>query len=544
MLHTDAKSLVERGDRLFSKKAPFDTRNQHIAEQFYVERADFTTNLQEFDEYAGHLVSGYPLAVRRDLGNSFGSMTRPKGKQWFRVRTSAPEREDHAAKQWLDFATGVMTRAIYDPVSMFTRATKEADHDFSAFGGAAVSVEMNRRDTALLYRCWHLRDMAWEEDSYGQLCAIHRNWKPTVSEACSYFAGSEHPNWETLKKNDPHQTVTVRHVIIRADEYDRDKKQRQKWVSLYVDVENQHVLKEAPSTTRHYVLPRWATVSGSQYPYSPAAVIALPHARLLQAMTATLLDAGERIANPPMIGVSEAVRGDINLYPGGFTSVDSRYDERLGEVLRPLSVDAKGMPLTLDMADRNSEMLREVFYLNTLSMPPHGNPEMTSYEVGQRVQEYIRQALPLFEPLEAEYNHAICDMTFETLMLNGGFGSPSTIPESIRGLDTEYEFESPLADMREREKGSTFLEAKAMISEAAAIDPSAVQIMDFGKTLRDVLMGIGTPAGWLNSPEHVAQKRQEEEELARAGQLAGVAQQGAGAVSELTQAAQAFRPAA
>jgi hypothetical protein len=34
---------------------------------------------------------------------------------------------------------------------------------------------------------------------------------------------------------------------------------------------------------------------------------------------------------------------------------------------------------------------------------------MTAYEVGQRVQEYIRNALPIFEPMEMEYNAALCD---------------------------------------------------------------------------------------------------------------------------------------
>jgi hypothetical protein len=40
MLHSDAKSLKERGDRLFSAKASFDRRNQDIADNFYPERAD------------------------------------------------------------------------------------------------------------------------------------------------------------------------------------------------------------------------------------------------------------------------------------------------------------------------------------------------------------------------------------------------------------------------------------------------------------------------------------------------------------------------
>ena len=544
MLHADAKSLVERGDRLFTKKQPWDTRNQDIAEQFYVERADFTTRRDIGDSYADHLVTGYPAMVRRDLGNSFGSMLRPKGQDWFHVRARRDEaNEDHDAKAWLEWASGVQRRAMYERRSQFTRATKEADHDFAAFGGAVISTEANRRDTTLLYRCWHLRDVAWAEDSYGQIAEVHRNWQPTASELVAAFPKTVHPKTAEIASRDPHSEVRVRHCVIRADA-DNGKKFRQPWVSLYIDCDNQHVLEERGSWTQIYTIPRWATISGSQYPYSPATVIGLPDARLLQAMTLTLLDAGERAANPPMVGVAEAIRGDMNLFAGGFTAVDAEYDERLGEVLRPLSSDSRALPFGIDMADRTTAMLKEAFYLNKLSMPEHGGPEMTAFEVGQRVQEYIRQALPLFEPMEQDYNGQLCDISFETLMREGTFGSPDSIPDSLRGMDVDFAFESPLAELVERQKGQKFLEAKAILADMTAVDPTAPGIMDFGTTLRDVLSGIGVPAKWMRSPEDVSAMQRAEAEKVEATQLLAGMQQGADVAATLAQTAQVMQPQA
>lgn len=539
MLNSDAKSLRERGDRLFSQKRPLDSRNQDIADNFYPERADFTVSRDIGDGWADHLTTGYPSMVRRDLGNALGSMLRPKGQPWFHCRADREEREDHEAKVWLEWATATMRRAMYDRIAMFARATKEGDHDFAAFGGCAISTELNRRDNALLYRCWHLRDMAWAEDAFGQIGERHRNWKPTVAELCRFFPATVPQKVKDRLAKEPHETINVRHAVIRSDEY--DKQIRQPWVSLYVDCDNECILEEVGSWTGRYTIPRWATISGSQYPYSPATLIALPDARLLQAMTLTLLDAGERAANPPMVGVSEAIRGDLNIYPGGFTSVDAEYDERLGEVLRPLVQDKSGLPFGLDMLDRTSVMLREAFYLNTLSMPPSGDgPQMTAFEVGQRVQEYIRNALPLFEPMESDYNAALCDITFETLMHAGGFGAPDSIPESLRGADVKFDFESPLADMIERDKGQKFLQAKAMIAEAMAIDPAAPQVMDFKTTLRDVLTGIGAPAKWLRSPEAVEEAERQQAEAAQAAQLLAAAEQAATVTEKLGSASQSF----
>lgn len=538
-MHIDAKSLKERGDRLFSEKRSYDSRNQEIADNFYPERADFTIRRDIGEDWADHLVTGYPSLVRRDLGNSIGSMLRPKGQPWFHGGLEREDYEDHDAKVWLEWATGLQRRAMYDRKAMFTRATKEADHDFAAFGGAVISTEINRRDTALIYRCWHLRDVAWAEDSYGQIGEIHRNWKPTAQEICQYFPGKVHAKVLEKKEKDPHAKIDVRHAVIRSDEYS-GRSFVQPWVSLFIDCENKHIMEERGSWTQIYTIPRWATLAGRQYPYSPAALVALPDARLIQAMTLTLLDAGERAANPPMIGVTEAIRGDLNVYPGGFTAIDAEYDERLGEVLRPLTHDKTGMPFGIEMADRTSEMIREAFYLNTLSMPETGGPEMTAYEVGQRVQEYIRNALPLFEPMEADYNAALCEITFETLMREGAFGSATDMPESIQGQEVKFKFESPLATMIEREKGQKFLEAKAMIAEATAIDPSSAQIMDFGETLRDVLGGIGAPAKWLRSPDEVRAAAEADRAKQEAAQLLGGMQQGADVAETLGRAAQSF----
>lgn len=542
-MHSDARSLVERGARLFGQKGTLDTRNQEIADHFYPERADFTVMRDIGDEWADHLMTGYPSMVRRDLGNALGSMLRPRAKTWFHMGVARDEQIDHEGRQWLEWASGVQRRAMYDRVTNFTRATKEADHDFAAFGSPVLSVETNRRDMALLYRCWHPRDVVWCEDAYGAIGEVHRKWKPEARTLAQLFPGGLHPKVSESLAKEPYREIPCKHVVLRAESYDASRRFRTPWVSLHIDCENDHIMEERGSWSRVYVIPRWMTISGSQYAYSPATLVALPDARLIQAMTLTLLEAGEKAVNPPMVGVSEAIRGDLQIYAGGFTAVDREYDERLGEVLRPLTQDKSGLPFGLEMADRMSAMLREAFYLNTLSLPPQGGPDMTAYEVGQRVQEYIRQALPLFEPMEYEYNGALCEETFETLLREGAFGPPDSIPESIRGREIQFKFESPLADMVEREKGQTFLEAKAILAEALAVDPSAAALVDFPTTLRDVLGGIGAPAKWLRSPEDVeAMLRQQAEQQQAADMLARM-QSGAAAAKDLGAAAQDFRAA-
>lgn len=535
------KQLFEMANQLFTKRSSLVSLWQEVAENFYPERADFTVRRSLGTDFADNLTTSYPLMARRELGNSFSFMLRPTEKSWFHMTVKdemaedfGAEIQDPDAKAWLQWAEKVQRKAMYDRSSMFIRATKEADHDFAAFGQCAISVEFNRMRTGLLYRCWHLRDMAWAENQEGKLGTIARKWKPTVRDLVHIFGASKlHDQTVRQAEKSPFEEANCMHIVVEADMV--DEKFNTPYVSIYYDCEHFHTIEKVGVYSPIYVIPRWQTVSGSQYAYSPATVAALPDARLIQAMTLTMLEAGEKATNPPMIAVQEAIRSDISIYAGGITWVDSAYDERLGEVLRPISQDKTGLPLGLDMTREIRAMIAEAFYLNKLTLPQRA-PEMTAYEVGQRIQQYIRDALPLFEPMETEYNGAICEETFNLLMRAGAFGSMLDLPKSLLDADIQFKFESPLHEAIEREKGNRFLEAQSYIAATVQLDPSTALVVDAKKALRDVLDAIGVPAHWINTEDEVAaieEKARQQQEAAV--MLAGL-QQGADVAKTLGEA--------
>lgn len=539
----DTKSLIEQGNFLFGKRNQLVTFWQDLAENFYPERADFTVTREIGDTFAENLMSSRPLLVRRELGNAFSAMLRPRDRRWFTITIDREERLDRAGREWLEWASDVQRRAMYDRHAQFVRATKEGDNDFATFGQCVISREIDWESTNLLYRCWHLRDVVWCEDHVSRVDQIHRRWKPTVSQLLARFPKTAHSQVVKLREKEPYREIECRHVVMRADNYGEQKKFRTPWVSVYIDVENNHLLEEVGSHSQIYTIPRWQTVSGSQYAYSPATVIALPDARLLQAMTLTLLEAGETAVRPPMIATRDAIRSDVALYAGGITWVDGEYDERLGEVLRPLTQDKRALPFGLEIAQTVEASLAEAFFLNKLTLPP-AEGEMTAFETAQRVQEYIRTALPLFEPMEIEYNGALCEDTFDALMRVGAFGSPAEIPESIRGAEVQFKFESPLHKALEREKVARFEESRALAIAAAELDPKSINLLDVRTALREALEGAGVPAKWMRDPEVVEAMAVQQAQMEQAAQAAALAEQAGKAGQEMAAAEQASAQAA
>lgn len=535
----DAKTLYEVGERLFRDRSNLLNLWQEIAENFYPERADFTSSRSLGTNFAENLSSSYPILVRRDLGNSLSSMLRPTEKTWFHLTTENDEKMDNDAKRWMQWAETLQRRVMYTRNASFNRATREGDHDFAAFGQCVISVELNKQADGLLYRTWHLRDMAWAENEEGKIGTVFRKWKPQLQDLIRIF-GTGRLHRETVKaaEKDPFAKVDVLHMVVESDL--SDSKSTTPYVSIFYDTEHQHVIEQKGIFNRIYCIPRWQTVSGAQYSYSPATIAGLPDARLLQAMTYTLLEAGEKSVNPPMVAVQEAIRSDVSIYAGGITWVDAAYDERLGEVLRPLTQDNGKIPLGVDLIRDNRLMLAEAFYLNKLTLPQRA-PEMTAYEIGQRIQQYIREALPLFEPMETEYNGAICEETFNVMLRAGAFGSPFDIPKQLQGRDLSFKFKSPLHDAIEREKGASFLEGQGFIGQTMQFDPTVVHMVDAKEALRDVLSAIGMPAKWMRDKDEVdaivAQEEAQKQQMIQAAQL----QQSADAIKTLGEAGQNFQ---
>ncbi|MGH8676756.1 MAG: portal protein [Burkholderiales bacterium] len=538
------RQLRELAEHLFSSRGSYMSLLQEIAEQFYVERADFTVLRTFGDDYAAHLSTSYPLLVRRDLGDTIGQMLRPTQKPWFHTVASDVRVVDNASRRWLQWADGTMRRAMYDPDAQLARATKEGDHDFASFGECVISAHLSRFRESLLYRCWHIKDVVWRENQDGKIDFVARKWKVAVGDLISYFPRADiDPKIRTRAQKNPFDETVVMHIVCGADLWDGNAGAKPR-ISIFYDTENERPIEVQPIWERYYIIPRWQTVSGSQYAFSPAAVAALPEGRLLQAMTLTLLEAGEKAVNPPLVATKDVVKSDMQQFPGGVTWVDAEYDERLGQALRAMNIDIKGLPITLDMVKDSRSVLMQCFFLNKLrAFNPTTDPQMTAFQAGQLVQEYIRNALPLFEPMEMEYNAALCEATFDILYRNGAFGSPQDLPQPLRNANIEFHFESPLHDAIEQQKATKFLEFKQIIAEAVTLDPTVAHIPDAKIILRDVADGIRVPAKWMHSELEVdesidaaARARQQQQLLQTMQQGADVAQTLGAAKRDIAQA--------
>lgn len=534
--------IASMADRAFEKRGSLLSLWQEIGDHFYPERAEFTAFRSLGTDFAANLTSSFPVMARRDMGDMFASMLRPNDVYWFKTSTNKQDSLDHESKEWLERVSKTQWNAMYDPAAKFQRATKEGDHDYTAFGQCVISKEWNPEKQQLLYRCWHLRDMAWYEDEEGNTMPIFRKWKPTADNLSQIFKDNVSKEVKEMLADQTRRfdEVEVYHAVVRADMC--EKKYRTPYVSIFFEKKTKQVLREEGVWTKVYSIPRWQTVSGSQYAYSPATIAALPDARLFQTMTLVLLEAGEKAVNPPLIATMDAVRTDVHQFAGGTTWVDAEYDERMGEALRPMTINSNGIPHGMTMREEIRRAIESAFYLDKIGLPEM-NGDMTAFETAQRVKEYMRKIVPLFSPIEADYNASICEDTFELCLRGGVFGSMQEIPEMLRGQDIKFQFRSPLSESLDRQKAQSFAEAKQMLAETLPLDQSAARMIDIRKALRDVLESVGVPMGWIRDEEEMQAMDEADQKAAQMQQALAAMQQGAGIADQMGSAAKQFSQA-
>jgi hypothetical protein len=537
----DIAEICRQAEEAFKRKGNLDAFWQETAELHYPERADFTSDKTLGEDFASGLYASDPVLFRRDFGNWMGAVLRPKGREWFKpIARDESINERQTVRAYLERKGLTHRRLLYDHKSQFVKASVQADHDYVTFGNCVQTCEIRRDGTGLIFRTWHLKDCAWVENYDAEIHIMFRRFKVAARDL---VARERTHGWnvhtkikEKIAQKRGDEMIPCLHVVMPMDVFDPQRpsrKRKHEWVSLYLEETNKHKMSEKEVPEFNYVVSRWFTVSGSPYAFSPTVVASIPDARTLQSMTWSVLEAGEKAVEPPLIATNEAIQGGVDISAGGITWVDQRYDERTGAALKALEL-GKNPQLGVALMEGLKGTLMNAWYLNRL-MLPQGGPQMTAEEVARRHEEFLRAAQPIIDPAETERNGLVLDLSMGMAMRAGLWGSIDEMPKELQGKDVDLAYDNPLEDARKQSKTLAWNQTSGMIVAAKELDPTLVAHVDIHKGFRDGIAGVAPP-DWLVDED---QAKQTAEQLGQEVETAGAVQeagQGAAIASEVAKA--------
>lgn len=487
-------------------------------------RLGFITQTSEGDRRTEDIYDGTSIQMARDLANKMGGMQRPEGDPWFFLK--AVEDSDMAsdeAKEWLADSEERLRDAFDDPRARFRQATGEVDLDLVVFGTGLMGVFEQVGRKALLFQSCHLRDGIPIFSETGDIEGFFKSRRLTLRQARDRW-GVEKLSDETQRK----LTSGIDKVLDDKMEFlfaalprkegraDAKLARNLPVASIVIEVEAKHEVEVSGYHELPYIAPRWDTSSGEDYGRSPG-MVALPDSNTSQAIGETMLVAGQRAADPPILVPSDAFIDAPNTFPGGLGHYEADAIRDLGfDPFKVLDV-SRNMPLTRDIQQDTREMIRSAFLRDKFNLPLPGEANMTATEVIARQKEFIREMGPVFGRLEADYTAPMVERAFKVMMRAGGF---LPVPEALQGKSVRFEYESPVKRIREQ---AAALAAGDWVRQivALAVETQKPELLDvvnmdeFGFFTGEA---AGVPRRLINGQDRIAELRTARDEALQAAQ--------------------------
>ncbi len=531
----EVQEILDRQEHLDGDRSSWPPHWQELAEVFLPRRATFTTQGRPGDKRTQRIFDSIPMLARRGLTATISGILRPKSSPWFEAEPDKDLKDDDEVKAWVDDTNEKMFRAIYAPEAKFIKATHEVDDDLVTFGSGCLFVGETHDLNRLLFRSFHLKDCFPAEDEEGTIDTMHIVMRLTARQAVQRY-GKDNVGLkvtEALEKQGKEQDKRFKFIWAVQPREERDGTQRDMLnlpvASRVIQVEGEHKVLEEGFHEFPFVFPRWDTASGELFGRSPA-MLALPDAKTLQAMGKTILVAGQKAADPPLLMPSDSIIGTPRTMPGGNTYYDAETakDFRGRPPVVPL-ITGMDLPITRDMQNDIREQVFSAFFKN-IFQPLLEKSGMTATEVLERREEFIRTAGPAFDGLESDYTAPMVELSFNIIQRGGGFLPP---PEALQNRDIKFKYVSPVEQARKQIEAAGMARFFELVAPLVGFQPEMMDHIDGDEIMRDAPDVSGMPERWLKSKDRVEAVRKQRAE----------AQQAAAALEEASQVAEVAKTA-
>lgn len=250
--------------------------------------------------------------------------------------------------------------------------------------------------------------------------------------------------------------------------------------------------------------PRWDLVSNDPYGRSPG-MDALPDIKQLQQETRRKAQAIDKMVNPPMVADMQLKNQPASLLPGGITYVTGMAQGKpalspVYQVIPPVG------EIAADIKEVQ-ERIRLIFFNNLFQMISQFEPKsnISATEIDARRSEQMVLVGPVLDRIDNELLKSALTRVFAIASRASILPQP---PPEIRGMPMEIEYVSMLSEALASNRGGSIERLFSVVGNIAAIDPAAVDNVDFDFGLDKLADAWGIDPRVIRSPEALAAIRQ------------------------------------
>lgn len=515
----DIEHLVRRLENARNERATWDSTLQMIADRCWPQDNNFQ-RLQNQGQLRTELMLDSTAALAGQKATAaIMAFTTPGNQRYQKITTDNDDlNESGSVKRHCDSLTDRVFRARYSPMAAFDAQWNSALLQFTFFGTGAVFVDERRpkmgRPGGISYKALHLGNFWIQEDSGGMVDTLHRCFMWSLRQVEQEWPGKMPPKLQQKLAKNPDELVEVAHTVCPRTDYDPGRMDHKAlpWASCYYIPSEKHRLDEGGYAAWPFAILRYMTSPGEVYGRSPA-WMALSNIRVLNTMKETLLDAAQKIAEPPLLAADDGLLPGFSMAPGKIN-----YGGMVNGTpqVAPLITGAD-VGLSIEMMDKEREIIGANFFLDVFRALVE-NPQMTATQALELVNERATQMAPIVGRVEAG---GLGPMTMRELQLLGAAGALPPEPPELQSAAGEFKFDytSPARKAMRAAEGVAIARTVEFLTPLAQVDPSVLDAFNLPEMAKQFGEINGIPALCVRDDEEMEAMKEQRATQAQAAQL-------------------------
>jgi hypothetical protein len=488
------------------------------------------------------------LAARTCRSGMMSGVTSP-ARPWFRLTTPDPDlAENGKVKEWLHIVQNRMTTSFLK--SNLYNVLPIVYNDMAVFGTSAMLIEEDFTGEVMRFYPFPIGSYMIANNEKLKVDVFYRDFRMTVRQIIQKFGSKTpdgKPDWSVFSthvKNLHDQGsleawIDIAHVIMPNPDYKEgsDLSKFKKYMSCYyergilgssanyMNIEPDKYLRESGYDYFPVLAPRWEVTGEDVYGTSCPAMEALGDIKQLQLGEKRVMQAVEKMINPPMTGPTTLRNSKASILPADITYVDVREGMQGFRAAHEVNFRIQEMEMKQDQV-RNR--IQRAFYEDLfLMLASSDRRQITAREIEERHEEKLLALGPVLEQLNQDLLDPLIDIAFDMHVRQGLIPPP---PEELQGVELKIEYVSVMAQAQKLVGIGAVERFTGYVGQLAAIDPTVLDKFDADQAV-DVYGDItSVPPALIRTDEDVqtmrdarAQQQAQQQQMAMMPQLAKTA---------------------
>ena len=498
-----AKHHMQRCDKLVADRAPFDRDWRDIQDLVRPVTVAFDPASGAYTHVRTEaMFDGTAPDALMELASALHSFVTNPAERWFEVQlegVSDDELSDEEA-DWLEEVSNVIYAQYRRSGSNLNGALHEGYLDVGSFGNSIICQEWDSTDAGIVFSCKPLAQCFFLENNQGRVDTLYRRMTWTIRQVKQEFGELLPPKlMEIVAKGDDKPVDIIQCVYPRTDTRPGITPGRMKFGSLWICVNTKEILRESGYESFPYHVARWLKLSGEAYGRGPAKQC-LADIKMLNVMERTILKAGQKEVDPPLILANEAFLLPIKTSPGSLIFKENE-ESTITPLLPPGS---RNLPWGEDKAEQKRGFIRKCFHSDWIRREKKPSIEQTAAEIYDDRDEMLRLFAPILGRLVTEQHGPMITRSYGLLNSRGRI---PPAPASMTGRNLTVGYLSPASRAQTGTRANQISRFVQDLIPMAQVEPGIMDHIDFDQVAVELAKARGTPRAILRSPAEVEERR-------------------------------------